>query len=150
MKVELTLKNFRKFQRKCIKEKKKHPIMVVVANGTCAQTAGSKRVVRTFKKQLTEHRLNDIVLFTQTYCIGLCSSEPNALVRLGRNKAAIFYVNLKPKDVKRIVTETIIGKKILDDLLYEDPVTGRRPLYREDTIFFGRQKKVLLERMPLK
>jgi len=148
--MELTLKNFRKFQKNCMEERKKRSIMIVVANGACAQTAGSWRVVRTFKKQLTEHRLNNIVLFTQTSCIGLCSSEPNALIRLGRNERAIFYVNLKPKDVKRIVTETIIGKKILDDLLCEDPVTGRRPLYREHITFFKKQKKILLERVPLK
>ena len=31
--MELTLKNFRKFQKNCMEERKKRPIELVVANG---------------------------------------------------------------------------------------------------------------------
>lgn len=150
MKVEPTLKNFRNFQRKCMEERKKHPIAIVVANGACTQTAA-------WKEWGGHLRSNWMSIDLTTLC---CLRRPLAAVCVHPNRMRWYdLVAMKlqystwiwsPKDVKRIVTETIIRKKILDDLLYKDPVTGRRPLYREDTIFFGRQKKVFLERAPLK
>jgi len=145
MEVKLTRDNFQKYQEKCKQQRKRYPIRLAVANGTCAQAAGSKKIIQAFKEQLAEHQLKSTVLLTEIACLGLCSSEPNALVKLERNKPAIFYANLKPKNIKRIVTETIIKKKILKDLLFQDPVTSRRHNHREDMTFFNRQKKVLLK-----
>jgi len=142
--IKLTRDNFEDYQRKC-KEQREKPIKVAVANGTCAQVAGSKGIVKEFKKQLADHKLNDSVLFKETACLGLCASEPNALIQLNQNEVSIFYANLKPENVKRIVTETIIKKKVLKNLLFKDPVTGRRPFHREQMPFYYNQKKVLLK-----
>ncbi|MBA7711002.1 hypothetical protein ES703_119952 [subsurface metagenome] len=142
--TKLTRDNFEDYQKQC-KEDRDKPIKVAVANGTCAQVAGSKSVVKEFKKQLAEHKLNDIVLFKETSCLGLCASEPNALIQLNQNEYPIFYANLKPEDVKSIVTETIIKKKVIKSLLFKDPVTGRRPFHREQMPFYYNQKKILLK-----
>jgi len=142
--TKLTHDNIEDFRRKC-KEERNKPIKVAVANGTCAQVAGSKDVVREFKKELASRKLSDTVLFKETACLGLCASKPNALIQLDENEYSIFYANLKPEDVKSIVIETIIKKKVLKNLLFKDPVTGRRPIHREQMRFYQKQKKVLLE-----
>ncbi|MBA7604149.1 hypothetical protein ES703_11268 [subsurface metagenome] len=142
--IKLTRDNIEDYRRKC-KEERNKPIKVAVANGTCAQVAGSKDIVKEFKKQLAEHKLNDIVLFKETSCLGLCAAEPNALIQLDQNEYPIFYANLKPRDVKSIVIETIIKKKVLKSLLFKDLVTGRRPFHREQMPFYYNQKKVLLK-----
>ena len=142
--IKLTRDNIEDYRRKCKKERNK-PIKIAVANGTCAQIAGSKSVVKEFKKQLAEHKLNDIVLLTETSCLGLCAAEPNVLIQLNQNECPIFYANLKPEDIKSIVTETIIKKKVIKSLLFKDLVTGRRPFHREQMPFYYNQKKVLLK-----
>ncbi|MBA7714286.1 hypothetical protein ES703_123304 [subsurface metagenome] len=142
--IKLTRDNFEDYRRKC-KEERNKPIKVAVANGTCAQIAGSKDIVKEFKKQLADHKLNDIVLLTETSCLGLCVAEPNVLIQLNQKECPIFYANLKPEDVKSIVTETIIKKKVIKNLLFKDLVTGRRPLHREQMPFYYNQKKVLLK-----
>lgn len=142
--IKLTRDNIEDYRRKC-KEERNKPIKVAVANGTCAQVAGSKSIVKEFKKYLTEHKLNDIVLFKETACLGLCESEPNALIQLNQNECPIFYANLKPGNIKNIVTETIIKKKVIKSLLFKDPVTGRRSAHREQMPFYYNQKKVLLK-----
>lgn len=142
--MKLTRDNFEDYRRKC-KEERNKPIKIAVANGTCAQIAGSKDIVKEFKKQLADHKLNDIVLLTETSCLGLCVAEPNVLIQLNQKEYPIFYANLKPEDVKSIVTETIIKKKVIKNLLFKDLVTGRRPLHREQMPFYYNQKKVLLK-----
>ena len=142
--IKLTRDNIEEYRTKC-KEERDKPIKVVVANGTCAQVAGSKGIVKEFKKELAEYKLNGIVLFKETSCLGLCVSEPNALIQLNQNEHPIFYANLKVENVKAIVTETIIKKKVLKNLLFKDPVTGRRPLHREQMPFYRKQKKALLK-----
>ena len=142
--TKLTRDNIEDYRRQCREERDK-PIKVAIANGTCAQVAGSKDIVKEFKKQLADHKLNDIVLFKETACLGLCASEPNVLIQLNQNECPIFYANLKVENVKGIVTETIIKKKVLKNLLFKDPVTGRRPVHREQMPFYYNQKKVLLK-----
>jgi len=142
--IKLTRDNIEDYRRKC-KEERDKPIKIAVANGTCAQVAGSKEIVKEFKKQLAEYKLNDMVLFKETACLGLCASEPNVLIQMNQNEYPIFYANLKPKDIKRIVTETIIKKKVVKSLLFKDLITGRRPVHREQMPFYYNQKKVLLK-----
>ena len=150
--IKLTRVNIEDYRRKC-KEERDKPIKIAVANGTCARVAGSKSVLKELKKQLAEHKLNDIVLLTETSCLGLCVAEPNVLIQLNENECPIFYANLKPGDIKRIVTETInnfenhafIKKEVIKNLLFKDPVTGRRPIHREQMPFYYNQKKVLLK-----
>ena len=128
--TKLTRNNIEDFRRKC-KEERNKPIKVAVANGTCVRVAGSKDVVKEFKKELATRKLSDTVLFKETACLGLYAPEPNVLIQLDENECPIFYANLKPQDVKSIVAETIIKKKILKNLLFKDPVTGRRPVHRD-------------------
>jgi len=40
----------------------------------------------------------------------------------------LFYQRVKPEDVPRIVTETILGGKVIEDLLLEDPAVRRKIL----------------------
>lgn len=142
--TKLMRDNFEDYQKECTEERDM-PIKVAVANGTCARIAGSKSVVKEFKKQLADHKLNDIVLLTESSCLGFYAAEPNVLIQLNQNECPIFYANLKPEDIKNIVTETIIKKKVIKSLLFKDLGTGRRPFHREQMPFYDNQKKVLLK-----
>ncbi len=128
--TKLTRDNIEDYRREC-KEERSKLIKDAIANGTCARVAGSKSVVKEFKKQLADHKLNDTVLFQETSCLGLCAAEPNVLIQLNENEYPIFYANLKPGDIKNIVTETIIKKKVLRNLLFKDPVKGREDKFYE-------------------
>ncbi|MEJ2281734.1 MAG: NADH-ubiquinone oxidoreductase-F iron-sulfur binding region domain-containing protein [Candidatus Bathyarchaeota archaeon] len=55
------------------------------------------------------------------------------------------YFQVKPSDVSDIVSKTLINNQIVENLLYSDPVTGKRARYLSDVPFYKYQNRILLE-----
>ncbi|OPX90005.1 MAG: NADP-reducing hydrogenase subunit HndC [Pelotomaculum sp. PtaB.Bin104] len=55
----------------------------------------------------------------------------------------ICYFQIQPDDVPDIITETIIGKKIIDRLLYTDPATGDKIVYESEIPFYKNQERLV-------
>jgi len=56
----------------------------------------------------------------------------------------IFYQQVEEPDVAEIFRETVLGEKIVQRLLYEDPVTGKKASQAEQIPFYKVQKRIVL------
>jgi NADH-quinone oxidoreductase subunit F len=116
------------------------PTLVIPA-GTCGQASGANDLIRMTKRTLLERGLGDRVRLRITGCHGYCQAEPSVLVEPGRT----FYPRVKLDDMARIV-EAVAENRVLDELLFLDPASGRRIERQDDVPFFANQHRRLLAR----
>ncbi len=62
---------------------------------------------------------------------------------MGREHQGIFYQRVTPDDLKEIIAETVVKKKIIERLLYIDSDTGEKIRYEKDIPFYRKQKRVV-------
>ncbi len=114
-------------------------IHIVISNGTCGQARGSEKIVQAFQKEIERRKIQDKVKIRATGCHGFCEVEPNVIIY----PEGIFYQKLRPKDVKQIISQTILNKKIIDDFLYIDPNTNKKFIYEKEIPFYIKQQRVI-------
>ena len=114
--------------------------IVSVTNGTDGRTRGSQNVVQAFIKEIERQGLREKVAVKSTGCHGFCEKEPIAVIF----PEEICYVGVKPKDVPEIVSETLVQGKIVEHLLYEDPITGQRITKESEILFYKSQNRTVL------
>jgi len=117
------------------------PAISISSLGTCGIAKGSLKVVEALRDELKRHGLEGKVEIRQTGCIGLCELEPRIIIYPEK----ICYWNVKPEDVKEIVSKTILEKQIVERLLYKDITTGKTIEKIEDVPFYKHQLRLLLE-----
>ncbi|MBI4723392.1 MAG: NADH-quinone oxidoreductase subunit NuoF [Candidatus Stahlbacteria bacterium] len=116
---------------------------IVISCGTCGEARGALKVVESFKDEIKRQFVGESRRLAPTLritgCHGFCQVEPNIIIE----PKGIFYVKLKPEDVKEIITETIINNKIVDRLSYVDPITGKKIAYEKDIPFYKSQQRLI-------
>ncbi len=117
----------------------KKPLLIVSA-GTCGQARGSLKVIESLKKTIQKESLTGKIRIKVTGCHGFCEAEPNIIIQ----PHDIFYQNVQPKDANDIILETTINKKIIDRLLFSDPISGKTVLNEESISFYKKQNRILL------
>jgi NADH:ubiquinone oxidoreductase subunit F (NADH-binding)/ferredoxin len=55
----------------------------------------------------------------------------------------VFYQRIKLKDIKEVIAETIVGKKIIDRLLYVDPRTQEKIAHEKNVPFYKKQERII-------
>lgn len=114
---------------------------IVVPAGTCGQASGASDLIRVAKREILKNQLTDTVNLRITGCHGFCQMEPSVLIEPGRT----FYPKVDLKDMARIVEAAAEGK-VLEDLLYKDPVTKETIEKQDDLPFFKTQVRTLMSR----
>ncbi len=84
---------------------------VIMHMGTCGIAAGARTVMNTLLTELEEKDIKDVII-TTSGCAGLCSREPMATVEL-MEAPPVKYVDLNEKKIKRILSEHVLGGKIV-------------------------------------
>jgi NADH-quinone oxidoreductase subunit F len=74
--------------------------------------------------------------------VGFCERGPIVIIR----PRDVFYQRVKRSDVARILERTIVKGELVDELLFVDPVTGRRCPSTREIPFYGQQKRIVLRR----
>jgi NADH-quinone oxidoreductase subunit F len=121
------------------RKSEKRPILTVSA-GTCGQARGSLEVIEALKSAVQDKNLEDKVKIRVTGCHGFCEAEPNIII----HPQEIFYQHVQKKDAEEIVSATILGHKIIDELLYTDPVSGEPARKEEEISFYKKQMRLVL------
>ena len=75
-----------------------------------------------------------------TGCHGFCQRGPLVVIK----PSGVFYTGVKTSDVAEIVEKTMKGGKVVDRLLYSDPVTKQRITKYQDVKFYAGQKRIAL------
>jgi NADH-quinone oxidoreductase subunit F len=113
---------------------------IVISAGTCGRARGSLRVEQAFREQIEKHGLQKEVELKVSGCHGFCEAEPNVVIK----PEGVFYQKLNPEDAQEIVSETLLGGKIIDRLLYVDPNTNQQAVHEDDIPFYKKQRRLLL------
>jgi len=121
-------------------KKKKEKAFISICAGTGCRASGSESVINAFKEEIKFLGLQNKVGVKVTGCHGFCEKGPIVVIHPGD----IFYQNVEKEDVLEIVSETIIGGKILDRLLYVDPATGKKIAKESDVPFYNKQRRIIL------
>jgi len=86
---------------------------ITVHMGTCGIAAGARKIMSTLLNEFEKRNIDDVVL-TSSGCAGLCSREPMATVEL-KGEAPVKYVDLTPEKISKILSEHVIGGKIVEE-----------------------------------
>ncbi|NMD42811.1 MAG: NADH-quinone oxidoreductase subunit NuoF [Firmicutes bacterium] len=108
--------------------------------GTGCHAYDSKALYNAFAGELQSRGLVGRVELRGTGCHGFCEQGPIVVLF----PEEICYCRVQPEDAAAIVTETVLGKKVIPDLLYRDPVSGRRYEREADIPFYKNQDRLIL------
>ncbi len=86
---------------------------ITVHMGTCGIAAGARKIMNTLLDEIEKEKIEDVIL-TNSGCAGLCSREPMMTVEL-KDEAPVKYVDLTPDKVRRILSEHVLGGKIVQE-----------------------------------
>ncbi len=114
---------------------------ILVCGGTGCTSSGCKKVVAQLRSSLKKHNAEKDALVVTTGCFGLCSLGPIMIVY----PEGSFYSAVKPENVEQIVTEHIIGGKVVTSLLYKETVLPDGTVKSlNETNFYRKQHRVAL------
>ncbi|MGD2248978.1 MAG: NADH-quinone oxidoreductase subunit NuoF [Candidatus Methanofastidiosia archaeon] len=114
-------------------------LCISVCSGTGCHASGCEYVTQTLRDTLKKRNLEDTVDVRTTGCHGFCERGPIMVIF----PKGIFYQRVTPDDIEEIIEETILNDKIVDRLLYIDPMSGEKIAYEKDVPFYKRQKRIL-------
>ena len=113
---------------------------ILVCSGTGCLATGAKDILETFQDEIKAMGLEGKVEASKVGCFGFCSQGP--FVKIMPDN--IVYRGVKASDAKEILEKTVLGKEIIERLLYVDPVTKAKVSKLEDMAFYKKQVKVAL------
>ncbi|RPI02099.1 MAG: (2Fe-2S) ferredoxin domain-containing protein, partial [Zetaproteobacteria bacterium] len=98
------------------------PSRAILSSGTCGQASGSLAVLAALRQRLDTPDLRDSVHVRVTGCQGFCEQEPLLIL----DPLDVIYCRVKPQDIDEIVSESVVAGRIVERLLFADPVSGVR------------------------
>ncbi len=119
--------------------RKKQKTCITVCGGTGCHAYGCLKVAQAFEDEIKNQRLQDSVDVRTTGCHGFCERGPIVVIQ----PEGIFYQRIKLKDIKEVIAETIVGKKVIDRLLYVDPRTQEKIALEKNVPFYKKQKRII-------
>jgi (2Fe-2S) ferredoxin len=88
----------------------------------CCDPDGSEELRNRFKAELKRRGLGPLVRANTSGCLDQCELGPTVVIY----PQAIWYGGVKLDDVTRIIEETVLGGRVLEDLLIPDEKLNAR------------------------
>jgi NADH:ubiquinone oxidoreductase subunit F (NADH-binding)/(2Fe-2S) ferredoxin len=137
---KITIENI---ENRAINEKEKlskYKSMLMVCTGTGCVSAKGLAIRDKLVDIIKSKNLDKDFLTMGTGCNGFCAAGPIIVVQ----PDGTFYQQVKEKDLEEIVESHLIKGKVVDRLLYKDPVTGVVTEKMDDIGFFTKQQLIAL------
>jgi len=131
-------------RRALVEDRKNYRATIAVCGGTGCKVSRCQPVIDAVAGELAKHRLGKKVRLRITGCHGFCEQGPLMIIEPGNT----FYCHVSPDDAPEIVAETIRKGKIIERLLYTDPVSGKRINTESEIPFYRTQDRHLLSQNP--
>jgi NADH:ubiquinone oxidoreductase subunit F (NADH-binding)/(2Fe-2S) ferredoxin len=112
---------------------------ILVCGGTGCESSKANDIFENLKKEVTAANLDADVQVVKTGCFGFCEQGP--IVKILPDDA--FYVQVKPEDASRIVSEHIIKGRPVAELLY-DAGKDKGRVRLKDVPFYQKQYRIVL------
>jgi NADH-quinone oxidoreductase subunit F len=113
---------------------------VAVCCGTGCIACGGRAVADAFRTEIDARGLGERVRLLTTGCHGFCERGPLVVLR----PQGVLYQQVKPEDVAEILETSIEADRIVERLLYVDPVTNEQIPREEDVPFYKHQRRLVL------
>ena len=113
---------------------------VRVCIGTGCAAKGSRRLYELFCEAVEQSGQDVKVEAKCVGCHGFCERGPIVVVEPGD----IFYQRVEEPDVAEIFRETVLGGRVVERLLYEDPDTGKKAEKADEIDFYKVQERIVL------
>jgi len=112
---------------------------ITLCSGTACHASGSEEVAASIEEEIKKQKLSAKVDFRQTGCHGFCERGPIVVI----HPEGICYLQIEPKDVPEIVSQTIKEKKVIERLLYTDPTTNKKIVHESEIPFYSNQERLV-------
>jgi NADH-quinone oxidoreductase subunit F len=112
-------------------------LCVTICGGTGCRAWGSEEVRSAFVEEIRKQGLAGQADVMRTGCHGFCERGPVVVIL----PQEIFYQQVVVEDVPQIVSETLLGGRVIQRLLYVNPATGRTVTYDHDVPFYQLQMR---------
>jgi len=133
-------KELEEFRKEIQSKRRPDKLVVTVCTGTACQTYGSLEIYQKFDDEIKKQGLESAVVEAKaTGCHGFCEQGPVVVIF----PQEICYVKVKLEDVPEIVSATLDQGKVIERLLYEDPLTGERITKDSDIPFYKNQMRLV-------
>ncbi|MGM0619570.1 MAG: NADH-ubiquinone oxidoreductase-F iron-sulfur binding region domain-containing protein [Bacteroidota bacterium] len=113
---------------------------LLICGGTGCKAAESDEIKKSLKSWIDELGLEDDAQVVFTGCFGFCEKGP--IVKVLPDNT--FYVNVKPGDAEEIVKEHLVKGRLVERLLYKDPVTEEKVSDSKSMDFYKKQMRIAL------
>lgn len=113
---------------------------VLVCSGTGCASSGSKKVMESLKQELEAKGLESEVKIVETGCHGFCEMGPIMIIY----PEGTFYCRVQPEDVPEIVDVHIYKGRIVNRLLYKEPISHEMIPNFEHMMFYKKQMRRIL------
>lgn len=112
---------------------------ITLCSGTACHASGSKEVAASIEEEIKKQGLSAKVDFRKTGCHGFCEKGPIIVI----HPEKICYLQIEPKDVPEIISQTIKEKKVIERLLYTDPSTNEKIIHEFEIPFYKNQERLV-------
>jgi NADH-quinone oxidoreductase subunit F len=116
---------------------------LLLCGGTGCHASGSLNVKKALIAELEKKGLSEEIKLVETGCNGFCAMGPMMVIY----PEGVMYVMIKPEDVPELVEEHLVKGRILERLLYREPLSeGLIPTMQEIPFFALQNLRVLRNR----
>lgn len=118
----------------------KYRMHILICGGTGCVSSGSSDVFEQFQSQLEANELTNEVQIVKTGCFGFCEQGP--IVKIYPDN--VFYVKVTVDDVDLIIKEHIVKGRVVEKLLYHDPIKDEAEAEHRHIPFYQSQLRIAL------
>jgi NADH:ubiquinone oxidoreductase subunit F (NADH-binding)/(2Fe-2S) ferredoxin/NAD-dependent dihydropyrimidine dehydrogenase PreA subunit len=135
-----SLEELEELRKEILSKRRPDKPIITVCTGTACQTYGSLEIYQKLADEIKKQGLKGSVVEARaTGCHGFCEQGPVVVIF----PQEICYVKVKLEDVPEIVSATLAQGRVIERLLYEDPVTGEKITKDPDIPFYKNQMRLV-------
>jgi len=127
-----------KLRQKILSKRDPNKPCITICSGTGCHAYGSEKVNTSLEKEVKKQGLKAEIDIRRTGCHGFC--ERGTLVVIYPEE--ICYVNVQPEDAAEVV-QSVKENKVIDRLLYVDPITGEKVIHESEIPFYKYQNRIV-------
>ena len=113
---------------------------ILCCGGTGCHASEAQQLMDNLREEIKKNGLEADVRVIQTGCFGFCAQGP--IVKVMPDN--VFYVQVTPGDAKEIVEKHVVGKELVERLLFVDPMLKTRIQDYAKMSFYAKQKRIAL------
>lgn len=113
---------------------------ILICGGTGCKSAQSDLIKKNLEEEIKKLNLEDKVCVSITGCFGFCEKGP--IVKVAPDD--VFYVHVSPEDAEEIINGHIVGGRIVENLLYEEPTIKAKVKTQDKMTFYKKQHRIAL------